>query len=110
MNTYVAVGTLKLANTYKKVVTSFSLYPRDRIPRESQILYGRYGKKNTFTEKVAAPVQKAENTAVGIRHADGVAPLYPQKLALTSPTSGGRSRTQATEFVFSFVYTCRFLL
>jgi hypothetical protein len=32
-------------------------------------------------------------------------PLYPQKLALTSPTSGGRSvdivrsRTQATEFV-----------
>jgi hypothetical protein len=34
--------------------------------------------------------------------------LYPQKLALTSPTSGGlsvgivRSRTQATEFSFSF--------
>jgi hypothetical protein len=24
--------------------------------------------------------------------------LYPQKLALTSPTSGGRSGTQATEF------------
>jgi hypothetical protein len=24
--------------------------------------------------------------------------LYPQKLAVTSPTSGGRSRTQATEF------------
>jgi hypothetical protein len=45
-----------------------------------------------------------ENTAVGIRHADHVAPLYAQKLALTSPTSGGhsvgvvRSRTQATEF------------
>jgi hypothetical protein len=40
---------------------------------------------------------------VGIRHADHVTPLYPQKLALTSPTSGGRSvgivlsRTQATE-------------
>jgi hypothetical protein len=55
-------------------------------------------------EKVAAPVYKAENTAVGIRHADHVAPLYPQKLALTSPTSGGRSvgivrsRTEATEF------------
>jgi hypothetical protein len=37
------------------------------------------------------------------RHADHVTPLYPQKLALTSPTSGGRSvdivssRTQATE-------------
>jgi hypothetical protein len=34
--------------------------------------------------------------------------LYPQKLALTSPTSGGlsvgivRSQTQATEFSFSF--------
>jgi hypothetical protein len=41
---------------------------------------------------------------VGIRHADHVATLYPQKLALTSPTSGGRSvgivhsQTQATEF------------
>jgi hypothetical protein len=30
------------------------------------------------------------NTAVGIRHADHVEPLYPQKLALTSPTSGGQ--------------------
>jgi hypothetical protein len=41
---------------------------------------------------------------IGIRHADHVVPLYPQKLALTSPTSGGcsvgigYSRTQATEF------------
>jgi hypothetical protein len=41
---------------------------------------------------------------VGIRCADHVTPLYPQKLALTSPTGGGRSvgigrsRTQATEF------------
>jgi hypothetical protein len=45
----------------------------------------------------------SENTAVGICHADHMAPLYPQKLALTSPTSGGRSvgivhlRTKATE-------------
>jgi hypothetical protein len=37
-----------------------------------------------------------------------VTPLYPQKLALTSPTGGGRSvgivrsRTKATEFSFSF--------
>jgi hypothetical protein len=30
------------------------------------------------------------NTAVGIRRTDHVTP-YPQKLALTSPTSGGRS-------------------
>ena len=40
---------------------------------------------------------------MGIRCTDHVAPLYPQKLALTSPTSGGRSvgivrsRTKATE-------------
>jgi len=43
-------------------------------------------------------------TAVGIRCADHVTPLYPQKLALTSPTCGSRSvgivrsRTKATEF------------
>jgi hypothetical protein len=30
--------------------------------------------------KVAAPVWKAENAAVGIRHADHVAPLYPKKV------------------------------
>ena len=45
-------------------------------------------------------------TAVGIRCADHVTPLYPQNLALTSPTGGGRSvgivrsRTKATEFFF----------
>jgi hypothetical protein len=58
-----------------------------------------------------------ENTAVGIRHADHVAPLYPQKLALASLTSVGRSvgvvrsRTQATEFSFflSFDIALRFL-
>jgi hypothetical protein len=55
--------------------------------------------------KVAAPVQKTENTAVGIRHTDHVALFILRKLALTSPTSGGRSvsivrsRTQTMEFV-----------
>jgi hypothetical protein len=40
-----------------------------------------------------------------IRRADYATPPYPQKLALSSPTSGGRSvgivcsRIQATEFV-----------
>jgi len=47
-------------------------------------------------------------TAVGTRCANHVTPLYPQKLAPTSPTGGGssvgmvRSRTKATEF--SLVY------
>jgi hypothetical protein len=49
-------------------------------------------------------------TAVGVRRTDHATPLYPQKLALTSPTSGGRSVgivrswTKATELV-SFSYT-----
>ena len=40
-------------------------------------------------------------------------PLYPQKLALTSPTGGGRSvgivrsRTKATEFFFCVVITLK---
>ena len=43
---------------------------------------------------------------MGIRCADHVTPLHPQKLALTSPTGGGRSvgivrlRNKATEFSF----------
>jgi hypothetical protein len=58
--------------------------------------------------KVAAPVQKTENTAVGNRHADHVAPSIRKKLAITSPTSGGRSigivrsRIQAMEFSLVF--------
>jgi hypothetical protein len=46
---------------------------------------------------------------MGIRCADHVTPLYPQNLALISPTGGGRSvgivrsRTKATEFIFSLV-------
>jgi hypothetical protein len=48
---------------------------------------------------------ETENTAVGIRDADHVAPSTRKKLALTLPTSGGRSvgivrsRTEATELV-----------
>jgi len=48
---------------------------------------------------------------VGTCCADHVTPLYPQNLALTSPTGGGRSvgivrvRTKATEFVSLFVAT-----
>jgi hypothetical protein len=55
-------------------------------------------------------VLKTDNTVVGIRCADHATPLYPQKLALISPTSGGRSvgivcsRTKATMFSFSLGY------
>jgi hypothetical protein len=48
------------------------------------------------------------DTAVGIRHADCMAPSIRKKLAITSPTSGGRSvgivrsRTQTMEFFKMF--------
>ena len=48
--------------------------------------------------------RKQRLTTVGTRCADHVTPLYPQKLAVTSPTGGGRSvgivrvLTKATEF------------
>jgi hypothetical protein len=49
--------------------------------------------------------RKQRLMAVGTRCADHMTPLYQQKLALTSPTGGGRSvgivrlRTKATEYV-----------
>jgi hypothetical protein len=61
--------------------------------------------KSCLEEKVAAPVQKTEITAAGIHHTDLATLLYPLKLALTSPTSGGRSagivrsRAKATELL-----------
>jgi hypothetical protein len=56
----------------------------------------------TYTIYTTRLVQKSENTAVEMSRWPRRA-LYPQKLALTSPTSGGRSvgivrlRTKATE-------------
>jgi hypothetical protein len=50
---------------------------------------------------------KQRLTVVGTRCVDHVTPLYPLKLALTSPTGGGcsvgivRSRTKATEFILN---------
>jgi len=54
---------------------------------------------------------------VGTRCADHVTPPYPQKLALTSPTGGGRSvgivrvRTKATELLHELIplQTLRFV-
>jgi hypothetical protein len=54
---------------------------------------------------------KAENTAVGISCDDHETPLYLQKLALTSTTSGCRSvcivcsQTKATEFSYFSFFT-----
>src|SRR5215510_13984583 len=51
-------------------------------------------------------------TAVGTRCADHVSPLYPQKLALISPTGGGRSvsivrsRTKVTELLHVSALHC----
>jgi hypothetical protein len=59
--------------------------------------------------KVASAVWKTENTAVWIRHAYHVASSIHKKLAITSPTIGGRSvgivrsRTQTMEFKSIFV-------
>jgi hypothetical protein len=53
---------------------------------------------------VVARIQKSVNMAVGICHADQRYNPYPQKLALTLPTSDGHSVgivhswTKATEF------------
>jgi hypothetical protein len=57
-------------------------------------------------------VSKTEITAVGIRRANHVTSLYPQKLALTSPTWGGRlvgivlSLTKATECIIAEMWCC----
>jgi hypothetical protein len=51
-------------------------------------------------------IEKRDYGRMGIRRADYATPLYLQKLALSSPTSGGRSvsivllRTKATELLY----------
>jgi hypothetical protein len=58
--------------------------------------WGSLSLVNTIEEllgkKLAASAKKTDITAVGIRHADYVTrSIHTKKLALTSPTSGGRS-------------------
>jgi hypothetical protein len=53
--------------------------------------WGPFSLVSTIEEKlenIGAPVRKTEITAAEIRRADHETPLYPLKLALTSPTSG----------------------
>jgi hypothetical protein len=51
-------------------------------------------------EKVEIPVSKTEIKGRGIRSADHLTLLYPEKLALASPTSGGRLVVRFVNFVF----------
>ena len=44
-----------------------------------------------MNEKSSGFRSRKEINGLGTRCADHVTPLYPQKLALTSPTGGGRS-------------------
>jgi hypothetical protein len=60
-----------------------------------------------LARKSSGPGLENREYGLGIHHADHATPLYPQKLALTSPTSGDpsvgivRSRTNATELVIA---------
>ena len=65
-----------------------------------------------FNEKCSGSRSRKQRlTAVGTRCADQLTPLYPQKLALTSPNGGGRSvgivpvRTKVTEFSLVHLFT-----
>jgi len=63
-----------------------------------------------FLKSRGSRFRKQRLTAVGTCCANHVTPFYPQKLALTSPTGGGRSvgmvrsRTKATEFYYFNTY------
>jgi hypothetical protein len=90
----------------KKIVVGLERGPLSLVSTTEELL----------DRKVAAPVWKTENTALGIRHTNHVAPSVRKKLVITSPTSGGRSvgivrpRTQIMEFSFSFINKCDFVM
>jgi hypothetical protein len=102
---YRSGGPGSIPSTTRKKVAGLERGPLSLVSTTEELL----------DRKVAAPVYKTENAAVGIRHADHVAPSIRKKLVIISPTSGGRSvgivcsRTQTTEFVFDlwdFFFLC----
>jgi hypothetical protein len=74
-------GPGSIPGTTRKKVVCLERGPLSLVSTTEEIL----------DRKVAAPVKKTENTAVGIRHADHVAPSIRKKFAITSLTIGGRS-------------------
>jgi hypothetical protein len=89
---YRSGGPGSIPGTTKKKVVGLKRGPLSLVSTTEELL----------DRKVAAP-----NTAVGIRHADHVATSIRKRLAITSPTSGGRSvgvvrsQTQTMEFFFT---------
>jgi hypothetical protein len=69
--------------------------PTERPTHVGEVRHNKYKFSSYHTKHITSPICSC--------HADHVAPLYPQKLALTSPTRGGRSidivrsRTNTTE-------------
>jgi hypothetical protein len=91
---YRSAGPGSIRGTTRKKVVGLERGPLSLVSTTEELL----------NRKVATPVYKTENTAVGIRHADFLAPSLRKKLAITSLTSVGRSvsivrsRTQTMEF------------
>jgi hypothetical protein len=104
-------GNLKSNRTHSRTLKSGDFRIQNLTPR-----YGYLRKERQNCDRLCGLVVRVlgyrsggpgsipGTTAVGIRHVDHVAPLYPQKLAITLPTSGSRSvgivcsRTQTMEF------------
>jgi hypothetical protein len=86
-------GPVSIPGTTKKKIVGLERDPLSLVSTTEELL----------DRKVAAPVLKTENMAVGIRHANHVAPSIPKMLVITSPTICGRSvgiirsRTQTME-------------
>jgi len=94
------------AVTMAMVTEQDTLANKDRVICSMGVLFQL---RSYLNKKVAAPgLENRRLTAVGTRCADHVTTLYPQKLALTSPTGGCRSvgivrsRTKATELLWVY--------